>query len=52
MICLGRKGSFFIFDDREFRRTSDDETSPTEILDEVDLELGVCPVVLSSSSHF
>jgi hypothetical protein len=36
-----------MFDDRELRRTSDDETSPTEILDEVDLELGVCPAVLS-----
>jgi hypothetical protein len=36
-----------MFDGREFRRTSDDETSPTEILDEVDLELGVCPVVLN-----
>ena len=47
MICLEEKGSIFMFDGREFRRTSDDETSPTEILDEVDLELGVCPLVLN-----
>ncbi len=25
------------------KRTNDDETSPSELVDEVDLELGVCP---------
>jgi len=26
-------------------RTNDDETSPPELVDEVDLELGVCPAL-------
>ena len=29
------------------KRTNDDETSPPELVDEVDLELGVCPAWLS-----
>ena len=28
-------------------RTNDDETSPPDLVDDVDLELGVCPAVLS-----
>ena len=31
------------------KRTNDDETSPPELVDEVDLELGVCPAWLSRS---
>jgi len=31
------------------KRTNDDETSPPELVDEVDLELGVCPAWLSCS---
>ena len=29
------------------KRTNDDETSPPELVDEVDLELGVCPAWLA-----
>lgn len=28
-------------------RTNDDETSPPDLVDDVDLELGVCPVCLA-----
>lgn len=28
-------------------RTNDDETSPPDLVDDVDLELGVCPVRLA-----
>ena len=33
------------------KRTNDDETSPPELVDEVDLELGVCPVWLSGCRY-